>query len=61
MTLRKVISKTRGSFPNAEAAMKLLYLAFWNTLVKKVDHAGAEVWKKRLCNASLSCTATASP
>ena len=29
MTLRKVI-KTRGSFPNEEAAMKLLYLALRN-------------------------------
>ena len=29
MTLRKVI-KTRGSFPNEEAAMKLLYLALQN-------------------------------
>jgi putative transposase len=29
MTLRKTI-KTRGSFPNEEAAMKLLYLAIRN-------------------------------
>jgi putative transposase len=29
MTLRKVI-KTRGSFPNEEAALKLLYLALHN-------------------------------
>jgi transposase-like protein len=29
MSLRKGV-KTRGSFPNAEAAIKLLYLA-WNT------------------------------
>ena len=29
MTLRKVI-KTRGSFPNEEAALKLLYLALIN-------------------------------
>lgn len=33
MTLRKVI-KTRGSFPNEEAAMKLLYLALRNVVLK---------------------------
>ena len=33
MTLRKVI-KTRGSFPNEEAAMKLLYLAMRNVSKK---------------------------
>jgi|ERR1051326_2042738 putative transposase len=33
MTLRKVI-KTRGSFPNEEAAMKLLYLALRNVAKK---------------------------
>lgn len=33
MTLRKVI-KTRGSFPNEEAAMKLLYLALRNVATK---------------------------
>jgi putative transposase len=33
MTLRKVI-KTRGSFPNEEAAMKLLYLALPNVAAK---------------------------
>ena len=33
MTLRKVI-KTRGSFPNEEAAMKLLYLALLNVAKK---------------------------
>ena len=33
MTLRKVI-KTRGSFPNEEAAMKLLYLALQNVAKK---------------------------
>ena len=33
MTLRKVI-KTRGSFPNEEAAMKLLYLALRNVSKK---------------------------
>jgi putative transposase len=33
MTLRKVI-KTRGSFPNTEAAMKLLYLALRNVSKK---------------------------
>lgn len=33
MTLRKVI-KTRGSFPNEEAAMKLLYLALRNVAAK---------------------------
>jgi hypothetical protein len=41
MSLRKVI-KTRGSFPNQEAAMKLLYLALEH-IAKKVDHAGAEL------------------
>ena len=33
MTLRKVI-KTRGSFPNEESAMKLLYLALRNVSKK---------------------------
>jgi putative transposase len=33
MTLRKVI-KTRGSFPNEEAAIKLLYLALQNVAKK---------------------------
>ena len=33
MTLRKVI-KTRGSFPNEEAARKLLYLALRNVSKK---------------------------
>jgi putative transposase len=33
MTLRKII-KTRGSFPNEEAAMKLLYLALMNVSKK---------------------------
>ena len=33
MTLRKVI-KTRGSFPNEDAAIKLLYLALINVAKK---------------------------
>lgn len=33
MTLRKV-TKTRGSFPNEEAAIKLLYLALMNVAKK---------------------------
>ena len=41
MSLRKVI-KTRGSFPNQEAALKLLYLAL-GTHRQKMDHAGAEL------------------
>ncbi len=44
MSLRKVI-KTRGSFPNEEAAMKLLYLALRNASAKweAVQH-----WKQAL-------------
>ncbi len=44
MTLRKVI-KTRGSFPNEEAAMKLLYLALRN--VAKKWHT-IQSWKEAL-------------
>jgi transposase-like protein len=36
------VIKTRGSFPNADAARKLLYLALEH-IAKKVDHAGAEL------------------
>ncbi len=49
MSLRKVI-KTRGSFPNAEAAMKLLYLALEH-IAEKWTMLYAEI-EKRLCNAS---------
>ena len=41
MSLRKVI-KTRGSFPNADAAMKLLYPGA-GAYCQEVDHAGAEL------------------
>ena len=44
MTLRKVI-KTRGSFPNEEAAMKLLYLALRNVAKKWNAIQG---WKEAL-------------
>ena len=44
MTLRKVI-KTRGSFPNEEAAMKLLYLALRN--VAKQWHT-VQAWPQAL-------------
>jgi putative transposase len=44
MTLRKVI-KTRGSFPNEEAAMKLLYLALRNVSLKWHTIQG---WKEAL-------------
>lgn len=44
MTLRKVI-KTRGSFPNEEAAMKLLYLALRNVALKWHTIQG---WKEAL-------------
>jgi putative transposase len=44
MTLRKV-TKTRGSFPNEEAAIKLLYLALRN-LCKKWN--GIFAWKEAL-------------
>lgn len=44
MTLRKVI-KTRGSFPNEEAAMKLLYLALRNVAQKWNAIQG---WKEAL-------------
>jgi putative transposase len=44
MTLRKVI-KTRGSFPNEEAAMKLLYLALRNVAKKWNAIQG---WKQAL-------------
>jgi putative transposase len=38
MQLRKII-KTRGHFPNDEAAIKLLWLALRNVLAKSVRHA----------------------
>ena len=38
MQLRKII-KTRGHFPNDEAAVKLLWLALRNVLNKSVRHA----------------------
>jgi putative transposase len=44
MTLRKVI-KTRGSFPNEEAAIKLLYLALRNVALKWHTIQG---WKEAL-------------
>jgi putative transposase len=44
MTLRKVI-KTRGSFPNEEAALKLLYLALRNVALKWHTIQG---WKEAL-------------
>lgn len=44
MTLRKVI-KTRGSFPNEESAMKLLYLALRNVALKWHTIQG---WKEAL-------------
>ena len=40
-SLRKVI-KTRGSFPNQEAAMKLLYLAL-EQIEQEVDNADPEL------------------
>ena len=40
MSLRKII-KMRGSFPNEDAAMKLLYLALER--IEEMDHAGAEL------------------
>ena len=54
MTLRKVI-KTRGSFPNEESAMKLLYLALrnvaqkWNVIQgwKQALNRFAIVWEDR--------------
>ena len=49
MTLRKVI-KMRGSFPNEEAAMKLLYLALRNVAKKWNAIQG---WKQALnCSSS---------
>jgi putative transposase len=52
-SLRKII-KTRGSFPNDEAAMKLLYLAIQNAGVGAGPLSGPPPW------ASLpSCSATA--
>lgn len=38
-TMRKII-KTRGSFPNEEAALKLLYLAIQNLIAKWDTMAG---------------------
>ena len=37
--MRKII-KTRGSFPNEEAALKLLYLAIQNLIAKWDTMAG---------------------
>jgi len=44
MSLRKVI-KTRGSFPNEEAAIRLLYLALTKAVAK---WQGVQSWKAML-------------
>lgn len=54
MSLRKVI-KTRGSFPNQEAAFKLLYLALER--VAKSGRCRCRT-RRRRCNASPFCSAT---
>ncbi len=44
MSLRKIIV-TRGSFPNEDAAMKLLYLALVECL-EEMDDAGAKLERR---------------
>jgi putative transposase len=59
MTLRKVI-KTRGSFPNEESALKLLYLALrnaskkWHTIQrwKEALNRFAILWPDRFAKAA---------
>jgi putative transposase len=46
MSLRKII-KTRGSFPNEQAALKLLYMALKNVVAKWQTH-GVQHWKEAL-------------
>jgi transposase-like protein len=57
MSLRKVI-KTRGSFPNQEAAMKLLYLALEH--IAKKWTMPVQNWKPP-DSASRFCSATVCP